>query len=317
MKCGYILPSKIRCTREGKIELDDKYYCKCHYNNMIRYQNKYHVNEENYRNKVIEILNKECIIYTEIEFITSDYFILIYKIKINNKDYICKIQLIDEFKNTSLYQDYILVKNIFKNTDLILNLANDIKSFYYSPKKYMIVINEPILCTLSSIINILDKDTIYCIITRLIKIIEYIHNNKYMYLDLSINKLVITNNGVKILLYNPCSKFINERSEFYPNVAIRDMLGDPIYGSININSMFSGTRLDDLESILWIYLKMTNDSIINDLIGTKSISTTIKLKEIYIFNNKEKNNYIKQLYDQTSYENIKPVYTKFLEAIQK
>ncbi len=322
MRCEYILSSNSQCKRSGNIEMYNKKYCLSHYNIVIRFYNKYYINEDEYRNKVINILNSENIQFTKLEFINSDYFILIYKITINNIEYICKIQLIEDFKSTSLYNDYIIVKNILTDKNLILSLA-DIKNFYYKPKKYIIVLNQPILCTLDSIINVLDKETIYYITLKLIEIIEYIHNNKYLYLNLSINKLVLTDSGIKILLYNPCSKFINDRSEFYPNISIRDMLGDSIYGSININNMFSGTRLDDLESIFWIFLKMIKDPIIDDLVKSKSILVITKLKEGYFHDNLQKKEeeysnfdkiiiqYIKELNKQLTTENIKPIYFKF------
>lgn len=312
MRCEFVTPKLKNCTKKGKFEIDNIFYCSVHFSKMIKSQGKYHINESEYRDKVIETLNDENIKYDNIEFVMSDYYILVYKLKINNLQYICKIQFTDNYK--SLFYDYTLVKKTLTDSDIILGLA-DIKNFYYKPNKYMIVISEPIICTLDSVLSILDNESIYDVTKRLVDIIEYIHRNKYMYLNLSIDKLVMTTKGVKILLYAPCTLYINCDSEFHPNSSINDMVGHAIYGSVNINSMFSGVRLDDIESILWINLKLKKYDIMDDISNATNIKQVVHIKEAYIEENKEKNLYIKYLLEQESKDNVLPMYDKYTKAI--
>ena len=131
-------------------------------------------------------------------------------------------------------------------------------------------------------------------------------------------------NIIKLIDFNCCSKYINHLSEFYENKIIKGPIGNMIYSSININKSYSGVRIDDIESILWILLYLLDYNIINNIKAAKKNEKIIKLKEIFIINNicEENNkyefiiNYINELKIYNSLNNKKPNYERFIDILK-
>ena len=165
-------------------------------------------------------------------------------------------------------------------------------------------------------------DEIKSIGIQLIESIEYIHSNKYLYIDLKPDNIMFDNkNNLKLVDFNACSKYLNCQSEFYENILLKNPIGNFIYSSININKSYSGIRIDDIESVLWIMLYLLDKDIITDINNQKSLNKLIDIKEKYILNyllgrDKFIFNFIEELKTYDSINNKKPNYRKFITILQ-
>jgi serine/threonine protein kinase len=198
------------------------------------------------------------------------------------------------------------------------------KRYYYKPNEFSILITELLYETLT------EKKTKYNfsideikdIGIQLIKAIEYIHSNKYLYIDLKPDNIMFdSKNNLKLVDFNACSQYLNCRSEFYENILLKRPIGNFIYSSININKSYSGIRIDDIESILWVMLYLLDKDIIADIINQKCLNKLINTKEKYILSyllgrDKFIFNYIEELKTYDTINNKKPNYRKFINILQ-
>lgn len=285
--------------------------------------------EEPKKNELIKILNLLKINFTELEYINDGTFLNVYKIKINNEYYAIKFQLLTEKIKGLLYFEYQLLYNHICKNDYIVKLPNNnsIKPYYGKNNEYMILFNELLHETLTEKKNRykFNIDEIKNIGIQLIKGIAYIHSKKYLYIDLKPDNIMFTSeneNKLKIIDFNACSKYINIYSEFYENVQKETRQGNDVYSSININNSFTGLRIDDMESILWILLDLLNDPIINKLKLQKKIKDIIKIKETFIKNISDNYEfkfikpYILELKKYDLVNNKLPDYKKFINILQ-
>ena len=263
------------------------------------------------------------------EYINDGTFLNVYKIKINNEYYAIKFQLLTEKIKGLLYFEYQLLYNHICKSDYIVKLSNNnsIKPYYGKNNEYMILFNELLHETLTEkkIRYKFTIDEIKNIGIQLIKGIAYIHSKKYLYIDLKPDNIMFTSeneNKLKIIDFNACSKYINIYSEFYENVQKETRQGNDVYSSININNSFTGLRIDDMESILWILIDLLNDPIINKLKLQKKIKDIIKIKETFIKNISDNYEfkfikpYILELKKYDLINNKLPNYKNFINILQ-
>jgi hypothetical protein len=96
-----------------------------------------------------------------------------------------------------------------------------------------------------------------------------------------------------------------------------------IYSSININKSYSGIRIDDIESILWILLYLLDYDIIKNIKKAKKNNKIITLKENFIINiNGEQNihdfiiYFVNELKTYNTINNKKPNYEIFINILK-
>jgi serine/threonine protein kinase len=317
-----MLKNRNICKNIAKKSIKDIGYCTRHYNilTQISYDSIDYL-----QNILIELkINKN-----DITFINKGTFGSVYKIMLDDKYYALKYQYLNDNIKNIIYYEYILLSQHFNDYDKIIKLYNSKKSYYHKNNSYSFIITELLHETLQEKkqryqFNINEiKD----IGIQLIQTIKYIHNKKYLYIDLKPENIMFTNdkdNIIKLIDFNCCSKYINHLSEFYENRIIKGPIGNMIYSSININKSYSGVRIDDIESILWILLYLLDYNIINDIKNAKKNEKIIKLKEIFIINNlcEENNNfefiinYINELKIYNSLNNKKPNYERFIDILK-
>ena len=362
MNCEFKKINGDLCKHKYKKELNGKKYCTRHFNINSKEDNSKegdskednskedNSKEDNSKednktqskssksnlHKIIDILNELNINYLDVKFINKGTFLYVYKININNNLYAIKVQFLDNHVSTRgidnkvknvLYYEYLLLMNHLNDSKNILNLV-DIsiikKRYYYKPNKFAILITELLDDTLTERKSkyTFSIEEVKSIGIQLIEAIEYIHSNKYLYIDLKPDNIMFDNkNNLKLVDFNACSQYLNCQSEFYENALLKNPIGNFIYSSININKSYSGIRIDDIESVLWIILYLLDKDIINDIISQKSLNNLIVIKEKYILNyllgrDKFIFNFIEELKTYNTANNKKPNYRKFINILQ-
>jgi len=321
MSCNYILKNGNICKNSAKKSIKSIDYCTRHYNLLS--QNSDTNNTHNI-NEILFDLNKD----KEIIFINKGAFGTVYKIFLDDKYYALKIQYLNNDIKNIIYYEYLLLSQHFNNCDNIVKLYNGKKSYYCKNNEYSYIITELLYETLE------DRkqryqftiDKIKEIGIQLIQIIKYIHDKKYLYIDLKPENIMFINeneNVIKLIDFNCCSKYINHLSEFYNNSIIKGPIGNMIYSSININKSYSGIRIDDIESILWILLYLLDYDIIKNIKKAKKNNKIITLKENFINNiNGEQNihdfiiYFVNELKTYNTINNKKPNYEIFINILK-
>jgi serine/threonine protein kinase len=342
MNCEFTKINGDLCKHKHTKELNGMKYCTGHYNiNIKEEKTKEETKEEtkekkikkqtkiskNNLHKIIDILDELNIKYSSIEFINKGTFLYVYKINIDNNLYAIKVQFLDNKVKNVLYYEYLLLMDHLNASDNIVKLIDIsvIKKIYYNkPNKFAILITELLDETLSEKKNkhIFSIEEVKSIGIKLIEVIEYIHSNKFLYIDLKPDNIMFdSKNNLKLVDFNACSKYLNYQSEFYENKLIKNPIGNFIYSSVNLNKSYSGIRIDDIESILWIMLYLLDKDIITDIINQKSVTKLIDIKEKYILNyllgrDKFIFNFIEELKTYDTINNKKPNYRKFINILQ-
>ena len=320
MSCNYILKNGNICKNTAKKSIKILDYCTRHYNILIQNSNTTPDNIDN----ILSELNLE----TDVTFINKGAFGSVYKISLDNKDYALKIQYLNNEIKNIIYYEYLLLSQHFNNYDNIVKLYDGKKPYYYKNNSYSFIITELLYETLQDRkqryqFNI---DEIKEIGIQVIQIIQYIHNKKYLYIDLKPENIMFINeheNIIKLIDFNCCSKYINHMSEFYENSLIKRPIGNMIYSSININKSYSGIRIDDIESVLWILCYLLDYDIIKNIKKAKKNNKIINLKENFINNIGEEKNihdfiilFINELKIYTTINNKKPNYERFIDILK-
>jgi serine/threonine protein kinase len=321
MSCNYILKNGNICKNFAKKSIKSIDYCTRHYNLLS--QNSDTNNTHNI-NEILFNLNQD----KEITFINKGAFGTVYKIFLDDTYYALKIQYLNNNIKNIIYYEYLLLSQHFNNCDNIVKLYNGKKSYYCKNNEYSYIITELLYETLE------DRkqryqftiDKIKEIGIQLIQIIKYIHDKKYLYIDLKPENIMFINeneNIIKLIDFNCCSKYINHLSEFYNNSIIKGPIGNMIYSSININKSYSGIRIDDIESILWILLYLLDYDIIKNIKKAKKNNKIITLKENFINNiNGEQNihdfiiYFVNELKTYNTINNKKPNYEIFINILK-
>jgi serine/threonine protein kinase len=321
MSCNYILKNGNICKNSAKKSIKSIDYCTRHYNLLS--QNSDTNNTHNI-NEILFDLNQD----KEIIFINKGAFGTVYKIFLDDKYYALKIQYLNNDIKNIIYYEYLLLSQHFNNCDNIVKLYNGKKSYYCKNNEYSYIITELLYETLE------DRkqryqftiDKIKEIGIQLIQIIKYIHDKKYLYIDLKPENIMFINeneNVIKLIDFNCCSKYINHLSEFYNNSIIKGPIGNMIYSSININKSYSGIRIDDIESILWILLYLLDYDIIKNIKKAKKNNKIITIKENFINNiNGEQNihdfiiYFVNELKTYNTINNKKPNYEIFMNILK-
>ena len=320
MSCNYILKNGNICKNTAKKSIKILDYCTRHYNILIQNSNTTPDNIDN----ILSELNLE----TDVTFINKGAFGSVYKISLDNKDYALKIQYLNNEIKNIIYYEYLLLSQHFNNYDNIVKLYDGKKPYYYKNNSYSFIITELLYETLQDRkqryqFNI---DEIKEIGIQIIQIIQYIHNKKYLYIDLKPENIMFINeheNIIKLIDFNCCSKYINHMSEFYENSLIKRPIGNMIYSSININKSYSGIRIDDIESVLWILCYLLDYDIIKNIKKAKKNNKIINLKENFINNIGDEKNihdfiilFINELKIYTTINNKKPNYERFIDILK-
>ena len=320
MSCNYILKNGNICKNTAKKSIKILDYCTRHYNILIQNSNTTPDNIDN----ILSELNLE----TDVTFINKGAFGSVYKISLDNKDYALKIQYLNNEIKNIIYYEYLLLSQHFNNYDNIVKLYDGKKPYYYKNNSYSFIITELLYETLQDRkqryqFNI---DEIKEIGIQVIQIIQYIHNKKYLYIDLKPENIMFINeheNIIKLIDFNCCSKYINHMSEFYENSLIKRPIGNMIYSSININKSYSGIRIDDIESVLWILCYLLDYDIIKNIKKAKKNNKIINLKENFINNIGDEKNihdfiilFINELKIYTTINNKKPNYERFIDILK-
>jgi serine/threonine protein kinase len=288
---------------------------------MQKQNNTVNDNIDKELNKILEIYK---IKYTDIQYLDKGTFNKVYLIINNNIKFIIKYQNLKNEKNL-LYYEYLLLSNTLTNDNYVVNLYNiNNKSYYCKKDEYVFLCQEYLYQTLSNkkkeytfnINEILD------IGNQLIKIIEYIHSKKYLYIDLKPDNIMFINNTdlkIKLIDFNLCDKYIDSYSNFYSNDKINTRKGNDIFSSRNINSSHRGQRFDDIESILYILLYLLEDETILNLYNKKNINNIINDKETLFISKNSKyqfiNLFINEIKTNIIVDNKKPNYKKFITIL--
>lgn len=324
MNCSQILKNGNNCKHSATNQINDIYYCTRHYNVIIK------TKEEDQENNSPSTYNKEIDIpnigieIKKSEFLNNGNFLSVYKILINDKYYALKIQNLENNQKNVIYYEYILLSQHFNDSNFIIKLYDGKTQYYYKNNIYGILITELMYETLYDKKNRYNFNIqeIKEIGIQLIKSMKYIHNKKYLYIDLKPDNIMFindTDNDIKLIDFNCCSKYINHISEFYENKLLKKPIGNFIYSSININRSYSGLRIDDIESILWILLYLLECDIINDITNAKTKISLIKIKEKFIKDNNYGCNFIKEFINElkkyNNTNNKKPDYQKFIDIL--
>ena len=335
MFCEFIVKDK-NCKFKSKFSYLSKNYCTRHYNiiqkslnnnNETNNDNENDNNNNNDNDKLIILkkkLNMNNILYDSIEYLNKGTYNEVYLVKYQNNNFIIKYQDIQNNKNI-LYYEYILLSNIFNNHNNIVKLySNNSKNYFYEKDKYAILLEEYLNYTLDLkkekyiflINDILD------IAIQLIKTIKYIHNNKYLYIDLKPQNIMFIDENtmnIKLVDFNLCDKYINIYSEFYPNIKLNNRKGNDLFSSRNINKGFRGQRSDDIESILYIILYLLDDSLFKELYNQKNIQNIISIKESIFMNTLHEYQFIKlfilEINKILTIEHKKPNYNKLIDIL--
>ena len=285
--------------------------------------------------------------FNNILLLNKDEYISKYKVNIDNNDYIIHIQFLNINKNNVLYYEYMLLKSF--NNKNIIKFANLEKYMYYKQNNYIFIITENLYETLSErlIKKKFTEDEVKNIGIQLINTIKYIHSEKYLYLGLDPDNIMFENeaNVLKLTNFNSCSTYINIYSEFYNNIKLinkkeideeilfniknktisQNMANKIYFNSININNSYSGVRINDLESILWIMLLMLEFRIIKTIKKQSSLNGIMMNKkrfmkncETYIKNVNHDfiKKFIELLLKYDNNNNRKPNYDEFIDILK-
>jgi len=345
------------CKEEYKDENKDEYNCQINlYEEYLKIVNEKNNNTDKYDFNNIEdiknILTEIELKFISIELINSYNNIYNFKVLINDiatgvsNYYNLKIQNLQKNTKNIIYYEYTVLKNL-KDTNYVIKLCDVCKPFYNKNYYYSLLITELIYETLEDRKNnIITIDDIKEINIQIINIIQYIHDNKYLYLDLKPSNIIFIskdNNKIKLANFNCCNKYINIYSEFFENILLNRPTGNLLFSSININKSFSGTRIDDIESVLWLLSYCLDSKLYINLNKLNTSKEIIKFKErlikenLYIdediqynHNNKSevKNKkykceydfiikYINELHTYNNLSNRKPNYNKFINIIEE
>jgi len=204
------------------------------------------------------------------------------------------------YQYLGIAEGFITIKwfGMYLNTNyLVMNLL-DISLFVY--KK----LNENI-----------DKEKVMNIGIQMVNRIEFLHKKGLLHRDIKPENFVFGLNNKKDILYlidlGFCKRYYNDDGKHISNKRIKNLIGTPLFVSLNIHRMNQPSRRDDLESIIYIILFLLNKLTWLNLLDL-NIEKIIQLKEEIIFNNEIPNNiiiilkYIKNLkYDENpNYEFI-------------
>lgn len=363
MNCEYVTKSNNSCKMKVTKQINESYYCTRHYNILLKNEKeeKEEKKEENYDDnkdnnsfnqinlyeeylKIIKtpitviynfknlkdienILNEINITYSSISFQYQEDEIYFYKLLMNDVYYNLKIQNLQiENSKNSIQYEYIVLKEL-NDERYVVSLCNICKPFYTKKNYYSILITESFYESLEERKenNIITIDDIKEIILQLIIILQYIHINKYLYLDLKPTNIMFINkhsNKVKLTNFTKSNKYINNRSEFLDNVLLNKPTGNILFSSININKSYSGFRIDDLESVLWVLLFILDSKIYIKLnkLNKSNYKPIIKLKEKFIIDKNCEYEFISLFIEELElYFNInnkKPNYSNFINIIK-
>lgn len=324
MICEYLVKDN-NCKFKSKYEYNLKFYCTRHYNLIIKNKelklNKIQDNTEIIKNILVKLQIK----YKEIIYLDKGTYNDVYEVIVNNStNFIIKYQNLKNSKNL-LYYEYLLLNNFINNSNLIVSLYNfNNKSYITKNNEYALLFQEKLSETLyykNKYYNFTYNE-IKDIIIQLIKIIEYIHSKKYLYIDLKPDNIMFiekSNNHIKLIDFNLCEKYIDCYSNFYPNNKSNNRKGNDLFSSRNINQGYRGQRIDDIESIFYILLYLIKDSTFLELFNKKNINDIITIKN-KIFNTKYDFEYLNELILEIKNCNIiehkKPNYINLLNIIK-
>lgn len=334
MNCEYLVKQN-NCKFKAKFTYLEKHYCTRHYNYLNKQSNteqnnsnskeQNNITEQNNDIKESNDIILELFKYTDIKLLQTESFINIYLVTINDTKFIVKYQDLKTNSKNLLYYEYLLLSNNLINNDLFVNIhyINE-KAYYYKKNEYVLFCQEYLYYSLNTkkINYTFTLDEILNIGKQLLKIIEYIHSKKYIYLNLKPENIMFlneTNLKIKLIDFNLCDKYINLDSNFYPNCKLNDRKNNDIFGSININLSNRGCRFDDIESILYILLYLLDDNKFLSILNQKNISNIILIKE-HIFNSYKSqydfiNNLITEIKNTNTIEHKKPNYKKIIEIL--
>jgi len=293
MNCNYTRDNGAKCKMPIKKQLDGINYCTRHYNKLIKLPEHLEQLEINKLNSEAEdideffntkhiksILKSFNLKPKKIKLIHRNAKVHIYRISLNNIYYIFKLQ---NLQNTDIrnyiHYEYLVLQQLY-NTKYIVSLYNhesiNNSQLYYKKDKYIGMITEYLNDSLynKKLNYTFSIDEIKKIAIHLILIMRHIHSNQYLYLNLQPANIMFDNdNNIKLIDFNCCNKYISFRSEFFENIELTEPIGNLLFSSININKSFSGLRIDDIESILWIILYLLDHNIfINDTKKEKIIN---------------------------------------------
>jgi serine/threonine protein kinase len=307
--CSFILKNYNECKNKCTKELQNIPYCTRHYNKLLlEFNTKTYNNSSSIPDNILNITKIKDILnnidylkkFNLIEYINSGTYIDVYKLEYNNQFYALKYQDLSSEKNM-LYYEYLLLSKHFLDNNNIVKLNS--KSYFYKNKQYALLLMEYIDTNFEKyleinnlLINNLEINNllkIKKIVIDLINTIKYIHDKRYLYIDLKPDNIMFLNNTLKLIDFNLCVKYIDSYSKYYPNDKLKARQGNDIYSSRNINSGFRGVRIDDIESILYILLDILNIDEFKSIKQSKQIKVIIDKKK-YLFNQKFKYNFINE-----------------------
>lgn len=315
--CSFILKNYNQCKNKCTKELENIPYCTRHYNKLLLEFNKVNiVNTSNYNlndltniSKISDIINNIDYLkkFKLIEYINSGTYVDVYKLEYNNKIYALKYQDLSNEKNMLYYEYLLLSKHLIDNINIVkLNS----KSYFYKNKQYALLLMEYIDTTFNNYLDKINNNLILEVKNigiQLLNIMKYIHNKRYLYIDLKPDNIMFLNNTLKLVDFNLCIKYIDSYSKYYPNDKLKTRQGNDLYSSRNINSGFRGVRIDDIESILYILLDILNIDEFKSIKQSKQIKIIIDKKK-YLFNQYFEydfiNKYIAELNKYINNENI-------------
>lgn len=298
--CAFILKNYNQCKNKYNKKFNDIPYCTRHYNKLLLEFNTNHIklNDKNLFNinKITDIISliKDLKEYSSIDYINSGTYVDVYKLIINNNIYALKYQDISNQKNMLYYEYLLLSKHLINHNNII---SINTKSYYYKSKNYALLLTEYINTSFDKyILNFTSENLLLevkSIGIQLVKVMKYIHDKRYLYIDLKPDNIMFHNNILKLIDFNLCIKYIDSYSKYYPNDKLKSRQGNDIYSSRNINSGFRGVRIDDIESILYILCDILNIDEFITIKQSKQIKVIIDKKK-YLFNQSYEYEFINQ-----------------------
>lgn len=148
------------------------------------------------------------------------------------------------------------------------------------------------LLTFKNINKNIDIEKIEKIGKQMIKRIEYLHKKGLIHRDIKPDNFVFGLNNTKDILYlidlGFCKRYYNDDGIHKPNKILNNLIGTPLFVSLNIHNLNQPSRRDDIESAIYIILYLMNKMTWYNLLDN-NIEIIIKLKED-IINSKEISN---------------------------
>jgi casein kinase 1 len=172
---------------------------------------------------------------------------------------------------------YLCINN--KNEERVLKIGNDDIRYEYEvykelkKKKFVKTVNvyELIEYNSKSIIimekmrhnleyinnkNAFNMVTIVHIGLKIIEILEQIHINGYIYIDIKPNNFLLdTNNNINIIDFGLSKKYINKHDKHIKFSTNNNLIGTLRYASISNHMGFELSRRDDLESLAYMLIR--------------------------------------------------------------